>query len=135
MEITRETLKAFRKDLESAVADLEKKYEVVLEFGSISYSQNSFSVKLTATKGANDADAERHKFISNVWAVARYGLGADDYGRKFSTMNGVFELVGVKPRSPKNPLIIRNEQGKEYVCAPSFLGLTLQHVYRPGQTA
>ena len=53
-----------------------------------------------------------------------YGLTADDYGRKFKNGKGTFILVGIKPRSRKNPLVIQNEEGTKYVCAPAFLGLT-----------
>ncbi len=124
MEMTKENFKAFRKDLKTAVAELEKKYGIVIGTGgSISYTDNSFSMKLTVTNGTDASEAEKIEFANNIYAVASYGLTEKDYGRKFTNAKGKFVLVGIKPRSRKNPLIIRDENGTQYVCAPAFLGL------------
>ena len=125
MQMTKQNFKAFREDFKSAVADLEKKYGVTMKIGSISYSDNAFSTKLSVVNGTSATDAERNEFEQNVYAVSIYGLTVKDYGREFASPRGTFTLVGVKPRAQKNPLIIRSKDGKQYVCAPSFLGLKI----------
>ena len=123
MKMAKETLKAFRTDFKTAVAELEKKYGVVVDIGNILYSENSFTTKMTVTNGTSAEDAEKAAFDANVWAVAHYGLNASDYGREFATPRGVFKLVGIKTKSRKNPFVVRDVNGKQYVCAPDFLGL------------
>ena len=123
MEMTNANFKAFREDFKAAVAALEKKYEVTLTIGSISYTENYFSTKLTGVTGASAEEPERNEFERNVRAVGICGLTKKDYGRKFVTPRGTFALVGIRPRAHKAPLLVRDEKGKQYACAPSFLGL------------
>ena len=63
------------------------------------------------TNGTDANDVEKTEFANNVYAVAAYGLTAKDYGRKFVNGKGTFFLVGIKPRSRKNPLVIKAENG------------------------
>jgi hypothetical protein len=47
---TKPELKEFRVDFQDAVKGLEKKYNVKIELGSISFGETEFHTKLTATK-------------------------------------------------------------------------------------
>ena len=51
MEFTNKGFKEFRSDFTNAVKELEKKHEINLILGSITYDDNEFRVKITARKG------------------------------------------------------------------------------------
>jgi hypothetical protein len=124
MEMNDVNLNNFRNDFAKAMEELEKKYGVKVEMGRISYNEHEFSTKLNVTNATNDEELEKTKFMNAIAPFANYGLYADDYKKEFKIQGKTYQLIGVKPRARKNPLIIKDKEGKTYCCAPEALGLT-----------
>ena len=123
MEITRTTLKLFREDFKNAVSNLESKYGVIIDMGTISFDENSFSAKITANNGKNETDVEKTQFEQNVSLYKSYGLSKCDYGKIFIADGKKYRLVGFKTKARKNPFVIEDIKKKKFVCSAEFLGL------------
>lgn len=91
---TRPQLKQMREDLQEAVKAFEKKHDVKVDFGNISYDEFSFTIKTKVTKNeAHTADGEKVLFEKYCDS---YGLKKEDYKHKFEAK--------VKVDSPKKRL-------------------------------
>lgn len=124
MKITKAELKDFRKDFTEVIKPLEKKYNLTTELGGISYDANSFTVKLSAVRGSKE-EAEKSEFEKYAEDFSYFGITKDMYLQEFTAVNGnKYVLCGLNPKARKNFLTVRDKKtGKQYVCAPDFLGI------------
>jgi|WetSurSiteA1Bulk_404760.scaffolds.fasta_scaffold00214_17 hypothetical protein len=122
--ITRNELKIFRKDFESAVESLENKYGVKIELGAISYGEDSFHGKMTCTKvNANGEKKVDTKFFELYKSV--YGLKAN-IGDSYTDYKGVtYVIYDVDPKKPKYPVLLRGSDGKTYKSTVDGVNLQL----------
>jgi hypothetical protein len=116
--INKTTLQEFRKAFNDAVNDMSARYDVSIQMGNIRYDDHGFSFKVDVVNSNDPEKAERIKFES---ALDRYGwkydgLTKDHYGFTFEHLQlGMCKLVKIKPRSPKQPMIIEAlSSGKRY---------------------
>lgn len=108
------TLTKFRKEFSDAVKDLEKEYGVKIDLGNIRFTNEQFTTKLTTTiVGDGDAEEIKAKKVIETYGF-RYNLTVEDYGKTFSVNGNIYTFVGLKPRSPKYPVIGKNASGKLY---------------------
>jgi len=102
------TAKQFRKDFDKAVEELSEKYEANIELGNIRFTDTQLTSKVTVTEiteGVREIDA---RFVEKLRTHGhKYGLSADSYGERFEHNGDTFELVGVKPRATKYPIVAR----------------------------
>ena len=115
--ITRTILRQFRTDFEDAVKDLETKYNVSLSLGSISYSDKEFHGKLTADvvnpETGKSVDKDKENFMKYCHV---FGLAVTDYGKTFKHNTKIFEIIGIKPNARKNAIIIKDQNGRDFVA-------------------
>jgi hypothetical protein len=109
---TRPQLKQMREDLQEAVKAFEKKHDVKVDFGNISYDEFSFTIKTKVTQNAvHSEDGERILFEKNCDS---YGLNKEDYKHRFEAKvksgqpKETFELIGFEPSRSKFPIKGRN---------------------------
>jgi len=107
-DFNNQTMKAFRKELENFVSEFNhhrgKGLGISLDIGNGTYSESECTFKLKANIVG--------KLTREQEAVA---LFTDfKYGDRLKTFQGIFTIVGYKTRSPKKPIIIQDDQGKEY---------------------
>ena len=103
MEITRQSLEAFRKDFKSAVKDLEAQYGIKVDLGNITYDSTMFRTKMTVTK--------RNE---NVVVPSDNASPTELIGRTISLKGEKYEVVDYKPSRPKYPMVIKNARGTRY---------------------
>lgn len=116
MEFTKKQFEEFRKDFEEAVKGVEEKYQISMEAGSISYTNNCFTMKIQAVK--NGFDLKKKLFEERC---GTYGFTPADYQREF-TMNGeTYKLTGINSRSKKNPCEITKNDGTVYKCGADLV--------------
>ena len=117
MEITRKALREFREEFNDAVSSLQEKHEIAIEAGSMSYNEDGFRFKVEVING-NAEDAERNKFIATSKKYKwKYPLISPQvYGLEVELEDlGDCRLVGIKPRSTKYPMILKQvSTGKKY---------------------
>lgn len=105
MEITNASLDAFIKDFRSSVADLERKYEVTISLGRITYEEERFTTKMTVINGLDPEEVARAAFDADVWKYEHLGLTQGMYNRLFIAVNGKrYAIHGFNTRAPKYPL-------------------------------
>ena len=105
MKITPNILDEFRNDFENQMKGMEAKYGFKISLGSMSYSSNQFTSKVTVTDtaGGNADDAEgKQSLKSDGW---KFNLTEKDYNKRFGYNGKQWELKGLKPRSRKYPII------------------------------
>ena len=105
MKIDQKMLQNFREDFEDAVADLEKKYGIVIQLGHISFSDDYFDAKFTAKVGDDMEEIRRKEFEQNCrW----YDLKPTDYNREFTKDGYKYRIIGIKPENKKYPILLFN---------------------------
>jgi hypothetical protein len=115
-KFTRDELRTFRDDFDVAVKGLKKKYGVEVELGNISFSPSAFRSKIEVTRSVSSdgskIDIELEKFKKDARSI---GVNEGLYGKKFSFSGRKFKVTGLKPRSPKFPIIAEEvSTGKSY---------------------
>lgn len=99
-KITRATCKLMRDEINLALADLGKRYELKIHAGNASYTDNSVTFKVECLLEGFDKAKDQFEECAHL-----FDLTKDDYGRDFNFRGRTFKLVGLKPRSPKFPII------------------------------
>jgi hypothetical protein len=109
---TKTELKAFRQDFANTVKDLEKKYGVKVELGSISYGETDFHTKMTCTKTSSDG---KKKVDTVEFELLKGLLGfKGNIGDKYVSKGITFTITGLDGKKPKFPVLIEGSNGKKY---------------------
>ena len=116
MNINKQSLKQFRLSFAEAVKTLESEYEVEVHLKNISYGDVSFHGKVEVTNGANPQEVARNSFEQDL---KRYGINfpeitMEHFEKGFMYGGRKVHIVGFKPRSPKYPIVYKDELGGRY---------------------
>jgi len=116
MKINKQTLNQFRLSFAKAVESLESEYEVKVSLKNIAYGDVSFHGKVEVTNGANSQEAERNSFEQDL---KKYGswfpeITMEHFEKGFMYLGKRIYIVGFKPRSPKYPIVYKDELGGRY---------------------
>jgi hypothetical protein len=117
--IDKPMLKNFRIDFDIAMKELQKKYGVSVSLGSIKYSPDMFTGKITGAvvnKGSTGLSVEAITFQKHAKA---YGLDPSDLNRKFYSGGKEFTIIGLKPSAHKYPIVAMDRFGKRFKFAES----------------
>ncbi len=101
-------VQTLRKELETAVADIEKRHGLKISFGTIRYEGEEFRCKLTANSGATAASVATG--VDPKWINAlkrhgfKFGLVPADIGKEITVPGNSFQpkkytIVGLRPRA------------------------------------
>jgi hypothetical protein len=93
-----------------ALQHVLKKYGVDVEYIGGSYSPEEFNLKFAIRIPRQDG-------IPPAFAAScvKFGLDASDYGKRFRNSTGTtYELVGIKPRNRKYPIIGLRNDGQRF---------------------
>jgi len=99
-KITKQDCRKLRDELNSELADLARKYGLKINAGNASYTDNSVTFKVECLIAGFDKGRDefnRHAFM--------FHLKAEQFGSDFVFGGRAYKLVGLKPRSPKYPII------------------------------
>lgn len=111
MKFTKEEFTRFRDDCNKALAPLGKTYNIAISAGSLSYSNNKFTLRLECEK-TDAGDLRQQDFEKHC---ELYGFSAGDYQQEFTFDGTRYMLVGFSVSSPKYPVLCRRmDSGKEY---------------------
>jgi hypothetical protein len=125
----RSNLAQLRDGLAQALKTVGDEFGIVINVGSMSFSELETTARMTMTavgdnvkEGESNTDAksrldfERH--------AASYNLKAEDFGKIIKVRGESYAIVGIKPRSPKYPVLCQSKvSGKTFkftessVCA------------------
>lgn len=114
-QITKAMFPQFRADLAAALKVVEDKYGLTMSMDRITYTDSTFSGKLTAvSKDATtgvDADDGSAKWKAGFLKSARsYGLTPDDLGKEVVLSGVTYKIVGARPKASQ-PLVLKKPSG------------------------
>ena len=112
--MNRDTARAIERQALALLAPMESdgQLNVAVKGGTI--GKTFLNLKIEFAEIGEDGVAESRE-AADFKALAKfYGLSADDLGKQFVSRGECFEIVGLKPKSHKFPILGRNRHGKVY---------------------
>lgn len=100
MDINGNTVDDFRVDLDVYLKQLEDKYDINLNLGTITYDEDEFSARLTVQNRGVDFDLKN--WCAHYW---KEGFDAKDYGRVFEDDGKLFKIIGINRRRKNYPIV------------------------------
>lgn len=113
MEITREVLRDLRYEINDAIEDIAKRFDISLSVGNASFTPHNFTFKLKGE--VNDAGDGRPAAAAD-WDRyrGRFDLNDVEFGSTFHARGIQYTICGIKPRSPKYPILAADPAGSVY---------------------
>lgn len=104
-------VKEVQRQINKAIKEIENKNNVQIKFGSISYNSAYYTttMKVTTTEKSEKVNGVYEKICK------RLGFTQNIIGMQFQGINGVYEIVDIKTRNRKYPVIAESKSdGKMY---------------------
>ena len=107
-QFDRQSLRALRVDLDSAMAAIATKYGIQLNAGNISFTSDTATIKVAAgiIKNGTVMTAEAKSFDQYKRLV---GLGHLSVGDSITLQGKQYNITGYKPRSSKAPVCVSRD--------------------------
>jgi len=102
-QFNKSNLRELREVINGALADALSERGLTASMGNITFSDSDFNCKLTVSCGSNEDAAQREW---NKYAPLK-GLASEDFGKQFMQDGKVFTVIGIKPKSPRYPIIAK----------------------------
>ena len=132
--MTRQKLQKIRELMKQAgFSGIEEACGVRITIGNGRYSDSNAHLKLEIADVTADGTVltkEAEDFKAYAW---RYAMEPSDLGREFRHDNEVYEIIGLKPRSKKYPILGRNSRDKDKVL--KFPGMYVKRNLLPVEAA
>jgi hypothetical protein len=119
-QIDKKTVKVIREELNKVQESLSKTLGMKLDFGSISYAEDEFRVRLSGVVVKNKADMSKPKVeleAENNYNQYHkiYGLPSGLIGKKVKIMGENVTFLGIHGRSRKYPYLFKSDKNDKYV--------------------
>lgn len=111
-------VKEVQRQINKAIKEIENKNNVQIKFGSISYNSAYYTttMKVTTTEKSEKVNGVYEKICK------RLGFTQNIIGMQFQGINGVYEIVDIKTRNRKYPVIAESKSdGKMYKYTVSHI--------------
>jgi hypothetical protein len=121
MELTTDTLRAMRAEIDTALLNVGAKFGVRLKAGSATFDPLQATFKLGVTQATAEGKQAILDEAREQWEdQARiYGMKADWFGREFYMSGSRYRVAGLAPSRSKNVVkITRLPDGKGFVTSP-----------------
>lgn len=113
MAFNKQELKEMRGEIAAALKSVEEKFGVDFSLGTISYTSNAFSAKLTCTQRNENGESVSPEALDFQRYAKQFGI-TKQLGDAFVSGGQTFTIVGLKPRSHKYPILGKGANGKVY---------------------
>jgi len=113
--ITKQKIRTMREDINEALKAVAEKHGCTISAGSASYSDSSFNLKLEVVENSTDGSVVTKAMID--WNENAKFLGLDEslLGKTVMIQGKPLEIVGLKPRASKYPVLGKDARdGKTY---------------------
>ena len=125
MEINKNTIDTIRTELDSALATFTEKTGIKADVGTITYTPNSISCRVTGVR-AELTEEDLYNIAAKKMAKRGTGRLVLPYGTTFRADGTEYRIVELNPKSQKYFYIIRDTKtGKEFKASPSFVKMCL----------
>tara|TARA_B110000259_G_C13969031_1_gene383930 strand:- start:383 stop:790 length:408 start_codon:yes stop_codon:yes gene_type:complete len=113
-QFDRQSLRALRVDLDSAMASIASKYGIELSAGNISFTSETATIKVDAGIIGSNGRAVTKEAKAFDQYKRLVGLGDLNIGDSVNVQGKQYTITGYKPRSKKSPVCIENAKGQGY---------------------
>jgi len=105
----------FRKDFERAMVELEEKYAIKIEMGTITYTGTSFTCSLKAVNMTEDGLDQFTKDLldSDSWFKSVFN-------KRFKEGRHVFKIIGYNPKK-KNGIVCKRDDNETFFWNYNYL--------------
>lgn len=115
-------LPAIRKDIDAALKAVSEKYGIAINIGNISFSNSSFTAKMTAATLTEGQDSNinpkwKSDFDRKAWILEANGLPRGSFGKKFILSGKECKIVGAQP--VKDNLIVQYTNDTKFWTIPA----------------
>jgi hypothetical protein len=136
-KLDRTNLKLLHAELDLAIFEVAKKYGISLKFVPTSFTDNEATFKLKIAVKSVDGivmNSEREDYVRNA---DLFNLKPEWLDQSFEVMGKVYKIVGLKTSRRKNPVIVENKKGKQYVFSTDVVRrmMSPERVVSPGASA
>lgn len=100
-----------QSQIKKAIKEIEDKNNVQIKFGSVSYNSAYYTTTMKVTT------TEKSEKVNSIYEVIykRLGFTQNIIGMQFQGTNGIYEVVDIKTRNRKYPVIAESKSdGKMY---------------------
>ena len=116
-----EQLSELRGQIENMLAPIEKKHDISIDVGNMSYEPDGSGFTCRMTVKNNKMDGKDIEQVDFERQCRPFGFVESDYNREFILDNETYVLSGFKPRARKKPCVIKNKKGVRYVVSPNLI--------------
>jgi hypothetical protein len=97
-------IKSVQDKIKAAIAQIEKDEQVKIEFGSCRYNSAYYNTTMKVTT------LVKSEKVSDVFESIskRFGFTQNIIGMQFNGRNGIYEIIDIKTRSKKYPIIAKS---------------------------
>lgn len=126
-QFNKENLRGLRKVLEDAFDIIRKEHGIIINIGTISFTDNDFSCRLKGSpiNSVTNINFDNTNFVNNniydSLSQTAFSQGYDDdilndsdLGKEFRFRNETYTIIGGKIRSYKYPILAKNKKNKIY---------------------
>jgi len=114
-KITRDFLRAINDDLAKAIKAIGEKHGCTLSIGRGTYDDSTAKLAIHIALPDADGNARTKDAIAFERDAFVFGFEPSDLGREFAINGSHYAIAGLKPRSPRFPIIARDvSTGKLY---------------------
>jgi len=124
-QFTRADCQRVREEVTAKVRDVARQFGLQVEFGNGRFTDDEFTLPFTfrISGKAQEALTEKERAEFEMFAEV-VGLKPEHYGREVNLSDGLYRIVGLKPESPKNNVIIekvRTRTGQKATTRKRFI--------------
>ena len=105
-QFDRQSLRALRVDLDSAMATIASKYGIELSAGNISFTSETATIKVAAGIIGSNGRAVTPEAKAFDQYKSLVGLGGLNVGDTIDLQGDMYTISGYKPRSKKSPVVV-----------------------------
>lgn len=95
----------FRQDVQNALKEVEKKYEMFIEPGNISYNNVSINLKLMCTEKIDGAESSGQ--VNWNANCHYYGFKPEDFGKTLYIDGVKYQIAGINMNATRMPIILK----------------------------
>jgi hypothetical protein len=110
----RYTCRMLRAEIDAALKQVAEKHGISLRAGNARFGPDNMSMKLEAAIISSDGQVKSPERTDFERHAAMFGFKADDLGATFPFRGTTYEIVGLKVRSRKYPVLGKRADGKTF---------------------
>jgi len=104
------SLRAILADMDAAVAGVAEKHGVKISVGRATYEPHNATVKVELSTIGEEGEVHSREAMDYQKHASLFGLDPNSLGAKFAMQGELFAITGLKPRSPKFPVLARRNR-------------------------